>query len=56
MSKVCDICGRGSQVGNSRSHSNIATLRKFRINLQSKKINGKRMKVCSKCLKTQAKS
>lgn len=55
MSRVCDICGRGSQTGNSVSHSNIKTLRKFKINLQVKKIGGERKKVCTKCLKTMVK-
>ena len=55
MSKVCEVCGRGAQSGNKRSHSNIATRRKFAINLQSKKIDGQRKKVCSRCVKTSAK-
>lgn len=52
MSKVCEICGKTPQSGNKRSHSNIATLRKFGINLQTKKINGQRKKVCVRCIKT----
>lgn len=55
MSRVCDVCGRGTQSGNSRSHSNIATRRKFSINLQTKKIDGQRKKVCSSCIKTASK-
>ena len=55
MSKVCDVCGRGARSGNSRSHSNIATRRKFSINLQSKKIGGKKTKICTGCIKTQSK-
>lgn len=55
MSKTCQLCGRGTKTGNSRSHSNIASKRTFKINLQSKKINGKKVKVCSKCLKTSNK-
>ncbi|HRY82414.1 MAG TPA: 50S ribosomal protein L28 [Candidatus Moranbacteria bacterium] len=55
MSRVCDICGRGSQVGNKVSHSNIKTLRKYKINLQTKKIAGQSKKVCTKCIKTMAK-
>lgn len=54
MSRVCDICGRGSQTGNSVSHSNIKTLRKYKINLQTKKVNGVSKKVCTKCLKTMS--
>lgn len=55
MSRVCDICNRGTASGNSRSHSNISTRRKFAINLQSKKVDGQRVKICTKCLKTQSK-
>jgi len=56
MSRTCDVCGRGTQSGNSRSHSNIATRRKFSINLQTKKIDGQRKKVCSSCIKTTSKA
>jgi ribosomal protein L28 len=52
MSKTCDLCGRGSTKDISRSHSNIKTIKKQYINLQTKKIDGKRMKVCVKCIKT----
>lgn len=55
MSRVCDVCGRGSQVGNKVSHSNIKTLRKYKINLQTKKIGGKSKSVCAKCIKTMSK-
>ncbi|HBO16837.1 MAG TPA: 50S ribosomal protein L28 [Candidatus Moranbacteria bacterium] len=55
MSRTCEICGRGTQSGNSRSHSNIASKRKFKVNVQSKKIEGKKMKVCAKCIKTISK-
>ncbi len=56
MSRVCDICGRGSSSGHSVSHSNVKTLRKFMINLQSKKIDGVKKKICTRCLKTSNKS
>ncbi|PIR73198.1 MAG: 50S ribosomal protein L28 [Candidatus Moranbacteria bacterium CG10_big_fil_rev_8_21_14_0_10_35_21] len=56
MSKVCDICQRGAKSGNKRSHSNIATLRKFSINLQAKKIDGQNKKVCARCIKTLSKT
>ena len=55
MSKVCDICKRGTTSGFLRSHSNMKSKRKVMINLQSKKIDGKRLKVCTKCIKTLAK-
>lgn len=52
MAKVCEICDRRAVTGNSRSHSNIASKRTMGINLQSKKIDGKRMTICTSCLKT----
>jgi ribosomal protein L28 len=55
MAKRCDVCGRGSQKDVSRSHSNIKTIQRQYINLQVKKIDGKKMKVCTKCIKTMAK-
>jgi len=56
MAKKCDICGRGSTKGASRSHSNIKTTRRLNINLQTKRIKGKKMKVCTRCIKTLAKN
>jgi len=55
MAKRCDTCGRGSTKGASRSHSNIKTLKRQHINLQSKKIEGQKLKVCTSCIKTIAK-
>jgi ribosomal protein L28 len=52
MAKVCEACDRRAVVGNSRSHSNIASKRTMGINLQSKKIDGKRMTICTSCLKS----
>ena len=56
MSKVCDICKRGPRVKIFRSKSMIATKRKQHLNLQTKKIDGQKMRVCSKCLKTLGKT
>ncbi len=56
MAKQCDLCGRGSTKDASRSHSNIKTIKRQYINLQSKKIDGKKTKVCTKCLKTMVKT
>jgi large subunit ribosomal protein L28 len=55
MSRVCEVCGRGSQSGNTVSHSEVKTRRKFQINLQSKKINGVKTKICTRCIKTSNK-
>lgn len=55
MSRVCALSGRGTASGNTRSHSNIATRRTFKINLQSKKIGGVRVKLSTRALRTLTK-
>lgn len=52
MSKKCDACGRGSTKDASRSHSNIKTIKRQHVNLQTKKIIGGTIKICTKCIKT----
>ncbi len=52
MAKVCDICDKRALSTNKRSHSNIASRRKMGVNLQSKKIAGKKLTVCTSCIKT----
>ncbi|MEI6379182.1 MAG: bL28 family ribosomal protein [Candidatus Falkowbacteria bacterium] len=52
MSKTCDLCGRGSTKDASRSHSNIKTIKRQHINLQTKNLAGGALKACTKCLKT----
>lgn len=37
MSKICELTGKKAIVGNSVSHSNIKTKRKFQPNLQTKR-------------------
>lgn len=61
MSRVCQMTGRGTQSGNARSHSNTATKRTFKINLQTKRVtldNGQRvkMRLSTKAIKTLAKA
>jgi large subunit ribosomal protein L28 len=55
MSKVCSVCGKGPSFGNNRSHSMVATKRRFEPNLQRVRIlvNGtpRRSYVCTRCLK-----
>jgi large subunit ribosomal protein L28 len=55
MAKVCAICGKGPAFGNNRSHSMVATRRRFNPNLQRVRIlvGGvpKRVSVCTRCLK-----
>jgi large subunit ribosomal protein L28 len=56
VSKVCSVCGKKPSFGNSRSHSMVATRRRFEPNLQRVRIlvNGtpKRAYVCTRCLKS----
>ncbi|MCK5126898.1 MAG: 50S ribosomal protein L28 [candidate division Zixibacteria bacterium] len=55
MSKVCEICGKRPGVGNSVSHAQNRTKRRWNPNLQTvrAKVDGvpKRITVCTSCLK-----
>lgn len=56
MAKVCHICGKGPAFGNSRSHSMVATKRRFNPNLQKVRVSSggtsRREYVCTRCLKS----
>ena len=52
---TCKICGREPLKANWRSHSNVKTIRRQKLNLQSKTIDGKKVRVCTSCLRTMAK-
>jgi large subunit ribosomal protein L28 len=55
MSKVCAICGKKPGFGHNRSHSMVATKRRFNPNLQHIRIllggSPTRAYVCTRCLK-----
>ena len=55
MAKVCDICGKKPEVGNSVSHAHNLTKRRWLPNLQTVRavVDGKPKKVtvCTSCLK-----
>jgi large subunit ribosomal protein L28 len=55
MSKICVSCGKAPAFGNNRSHSMVATKRRFDPNLQRVRVlvDGvpKRAYVCTRCLK-----
>lgn len=55
MSRVCDMCGKGKQVGYNVSHANNKTKKEWLPNLQTVKIvkdgTTKKAKLCSKCIK-----
>ena len=56
MANKCQICDKTSDHGNSRSHSNIATKRTRKPNIQHVRalIGGvpKRIYVCTRCLRS----
>jgi large subunit ribosomal protein L28 len=56
MAKVCYSCGKRPAFGNSRSHSMVATRRRFDPNLQKVRIQEdgrtRRVYVCTRCLKS----
>jgi large subunit ribosomal protein L28 len=55
MSKICAICGKKPSFGHHRSHSMVATKRRFNPNLQRVRVllqgKAQRAYVCTKCLK-----
>jgi large subunit ribosomal protein L28 len=55
VSKICAICGKKPGFGQNRSHSMVATKRRFNPNLQRVRVflEGKatRAYVCTRCLK-----
>jgi large subunit ribosomal protein L28 len=55
MAKVCISCKKGPAFGQSRSHSMVATKRRFDPNLQKIRVlvNGtpRREYVCTRCIK-----
>jgi large subunit ribosomal protein L28 len=54
--KVCSICGKKPSFGHRRSHSMVATKRRFDPNLQRVRImvgeSPRRAYVCTRCLKS----
>ena len=55
MSKICSVCGKKPGFGQHRSHSMVATKRRFDPNLQKVRIqeHGRTLRayVCTRCLK-----
>jgi len=55
MAKVCFSCGKRPAYGQSRSHSMVASKRRFEANLQKVRIvvggATRRAYVCTRCLK-----
>lgn len=55
MAKKCDLCGRSATKGASRSHSKIKTLKRQNINLQTKMVEGLKLRLCTSCIRTMDK-
>ena len=55
MARVCELCGKGKQIGMNVSHAHNRTKREWLPNLQSIRVvkDGatKRVRVCTKCIK-----
>lgn len=60
MANKCDVCGKRPTAGKNVSHAHNVTTRIFKPNLSSIRINEngtkKKIKICSKCLKTRSKN
>jgi large subunit ribosomal protein L28 len=56
MARVCELCGKGPTTGNSVSHANNKTKRRWFPNLQTVRavVDGatKRIRVCTRCIKS----
>ena len=55
MARVCSVCGKGPGTGNSVSHANNKTKRRWLPNLQTVKVQDEdgtrhRVRVCTSCL------
>ncbi|OPY76527.1 MAG: 50S ribosomal protein L28 [Syntrophorhabdus sp. PtaU1.Bin058] len=55
MARVCEICGKGKQVGHNVSHANNKTRREWLPNLQTVRIvkdgTTKKVRLCTRCIK-----
>lgn len=56
MARVCDICGKGPQFGNTVSHAHNVARRRWNVNLRPVKAKvgttTKKMRVCTTCLRS----
>lgn len=52
MSRIDQLTGKRSTFGHSRSHSNIATKRRQYVNLQSVRLDGVKLRVSTRTIKT----
>jgi large subunit ribosomal protein L28 len=52
MSRICLLTGKRANFGQSRSHSNRATKKRQNVNLQTIRVNGQRVRVAARTLRT----
>lgn len=54
--RVCEICGKGTSVGNNVSHANNKTKRIIYANLQTVRAKtphgARRVRLCTRCLRS----
>jgi len=55
MARVCEMCGKGKQIGYNVSHANNKTKKQWLPNLQTvtlvKDGTSKKTRLCTKCIK-----
>ena len=55
MARVCEMCGKGKQIGYNVSHANNKTKKQWLPNLQTVTVvkdgSSKKTKLCTKCIK-----
>ena len=57
MAQICSVCGKKPLFGNSVSHANNKTRRRWNINLRSVKAvldsgGTKKIRVCTRCIRS----
>ena len=52
MSRICLLTGKRANFGQTRSHSNIATKHRQNVNLQTITLNGRKIRVAARTLRT----
>ena len=55
MPRACAVCGKGYSKTIKRSHSMRASIVRLLPNLQWTRVDGKRVKSCTRCMKTVSK-
>ncbi|MCL5666254.1 MAG: 50S ribosomal protein L28 [Patescibacteria group bacterium] len=56
MPRQCAICGKTYSRTIKRSHSMRASIVRLKPNLQYSVFNGKRVKACTRCIKSKSKT